>query len=296
MNPKETDNQTLAIKAGLIEYRRITRESSRPAVVFLHEGLGSVALWKNFPDRVAEVCGCSVFVYSRLGYGNSDPVTLPRPLSYMQDEALHNLGPILDQMGVADCVLLGHSDGASIATVYCGSAQDSRIKGLVLMAPHFFAEDSSLHSIRQAKMEFESGDLRKKLEPYQGGNVDCAFRGWNNAWLDPGFKQWNIEHYLSTISVPVLAIQGQNDPYGTANQLQSLRQNITTALEIVTVPDCGHSPHRDQADTTLQAISKFMATISPLQEPDLINETALRHTVNPVTCPAQKEDFDSELP
>ncbi len=157
------DNQTLAIKAGRIEYRRITRESGRPAVVLLHEGLGSVALWKDFPDRVAEASGCNVFVFSRFGYGNSDPVALPRPLSYMQDEALHNLGPILDQMGVADCVLLGHSDGASIAAVYCGSIRDQRIKGLVLMAPHFFVEDLSLRSIQQAKLEFESGDLREKL-------------------------------------------------------------------------------------------------------------------------------------
>jgi pimeloyl-ACP methyl ester carboxylesterase len=293
---KDIDNQTLTIGAGLIEYRLITRKSSKLAMVFLHEGLGSVALWKNFPDRVAEETGCNVFAYSRFGYGNSDPVALPRQLSYMQDEALHNLGPILDQMGVADCVLLGHSDGASIATVYCGSTRDSRIKGLVLMSPHFFVEDLSLRSIRQAKLEFESGDLRKKLEPYHGSNVDCAFWGWNTAWLDPEFKQWNIEHYLSTVSVPVLAIQGLNDQYGTAKQLQSLRQNITTALDIVTLPDCGHSPHRDQADATLQAVSKFMKTISTVLESDETGEIPIRHTVNPATCRARSEDFDPELP
>ncbi len=265
-------------------------------MVFLHEGLGSVALWKNFPDRVADQTGCNVFVYSRFGYGNSDPAVLPRPLNYMQDEAIHNLGPILDQMGVADCVLLGHSDGASIASVYCGSARDSRVKGLILMAPHFFVEDFSLRSIYQAKLEFESGDLRKKLEPYHGANIDCAFWGWNSAWLDPEFKQWNIEHYLPAVSVPVLAIQGLDDQYGTDDQLQSLRQNITTELDVVTLPDCGHSPHRDQADATLQAVSEFIETISMPREPGLTRETAIRYTANPATRRSQSEDFDPELP
>ena len=163
-----------------------------PTLVLLHEGLGSVALWRDFPERLAGATGFGVFVYSRAGYGRSDPVDLPRPLDYMTREARFSLPAVLGAIGFRQGVLVGHSDGASIAAIYAGEHADERVKGLVLMAPHVFTEEPGLASIAEAKRAYETGDLRARLAKYHA-HVDSAFLGWNGAWLDPGFKAWTIE-------------------------------------------------------------------------------------------------------
>ncbi len=185
-----------------------------PTLVLLHEGLGCIAMWRDFPRLLAERTGYGVLAYSRPGYGKSDPVLLPRPLSYMHDEAREVLPAVLDQAGIRKTVLVGHSDGASIATIYAGSQQDFRVRGLALMAPHFFVEDISVRSIAEAKQAYETGGLRERLARYHA-DVEVAFRGWNDAWLDPKFREWRIDDELAHVRVPMLIIQGKDDQYGT---------------------------------------------------------------------------------
>jgi len=242
-----------------LEYRRLTPSAGAgPTLVFLHEGLGCVALWKDFPHQVAEATGCPVLTYSRAGYGGSDACALPRPLSFMHDEAQQVLPKILAAADIRQAVLIGHSDGASIALIHAGSVAAQSLRGLILMAPHVFVEELSLSSIRQAKTDFETTDLRRKLARYHGDNVDCAFWGWNQAWLDAKFVDWNLEEYLLKIEVPILLIQGVDDNYGTLRQLQSINKGLASEAEQVVLPDCGHSPFRDRPAETLRAILRFL--------------------------------------
>ena len=228
-----------------------------PTLVLLHEGLGCVAMWRDFPQALAARTGCGVLVYSRFGYGSSDPVTLPRPITYMHDEALNVLPRVLDAADVRDAILVGHSDGASIATIYAGGAQDFRVHGLVLMAPHFFVEDISVQSIAEAKQAYADSDLRARLARYHGGNVDVAFGGWNGAWLDPRFREWRIDDYLAHVRVPILIIQGADDQYGTQAQLDLAQAEAYCPVETLMLPGCRHSPHLDKPDETLDAIAGF---------------------------------------
>jgi len=229
-----------------------------PTLVLLHEGLGCVAMWRDFPRRLAERSGYGVLVYSRPGYGHSDPVPLPRSLGYMHQEALDVLPAILDQAEIRKAILIGHSDGASIATIYAGSRQDFRIRGLVLIAPHFFVEEMGLREIRAAKAAYESGDLRWRLGRYHGANVDVAFWGWNRAWLDPAFRCWRIDDNLAYIRMPILIIQHFEDPYGTMAQIHAAEAEATCPVEVVMLAGAGHSPQLDDADATLEAIAAFV--------------------------------------
>lgn len=237
-----------------------------PTLVLLHEGLGCLALWRDFPRKLAERSGYGVLAYSRPGYGNSDPVPLPRPLSYMHDEALHVLPQILDQAEVRKAILIGHSDGASIASIYAGGRQDFRVRGLVLMAPHFFLEDVTLDSIAAAKIAYERGDLRARLARYHHANVDVAFRGWNDVWLDPRFRDWRIDEYLAHIRVPMLIIQGLEDEYGTLEQVRFAQRDAHCPVEAMVLERCGHSPHLDRPDTTLDGIAAFVRHILEVHE------------------------------
>ena len=225
-------------------------------LVLLHEGLGCVAMWKDFTRRLASMTSCRVLAYSRAGYGGSDPCRLPRPLSFMHDEGLRVLPEILAAAEIQKAILIGHSDGASIALINAGGIDDARIKGLILMAPHVFVEELTLASIRAARTAYETTDLRERLARYHGDNVDCAFLGWNQAWLDPGFLDWNLETYLPKINVPVLLLQGEEDNYGTIRQLEKISEALPQT-ETVLLPECGHSPFRDKAAETLQLIAKF---------------------------------------
>jgi pimeloyl-ACP methyl ester carboxylesterase len=256
----------------VIDGRRIEAEwhgpapDQAPTLVLLHEGLGCVGMWRDVPSALAARTGYGVLVYSRPGYGKSDSVPRPRALRYMDEEALDILPAVLDQAGVRKTVLVGHSDGASIATIYAGGRQDFRVRGLVLMAPHFFVEDLSIRSIVEARNAFEQGDLRERLARYHGGNVDNAFRVWNDAWLDPGSQSWRLDERLAHIRVPILIIQGADDQYGTIAQLAVAEQSTYCPVETLLLADCRHSPHLDQREVTLDAIAQFAYRVLTVHE------------------------------
>lgn len=247
----------LDISGQRLEYRMIgPRPDQAPTIIMLHEGLGCVGLWNSFPDRLAEATGAGVFVYSRAGYGKSSPVKLPRPLSYMHDEARETLPRLLSEIGFRRGLLLGHSDGASIAAIYAGSVQDHRIRGLALIAPHFFVEDVSIKSIEEAKVAYAQTDLREKLARYHS-DVDNAFRGWNDAWLDPGFRAWNAIEELAYIRVPILIVQGGQDQYGTVAQIEMAQEECYCPVDVTLLPNAKHSPHREAPDETLNVVADF---------------------------------------
>lgn len=236
-----------------------------PTIVMLHEGLGCVSLWRDFPQRLAEETGFGVFAWSRAGYGNSDPAELPRPLDYMTREALDVLPEVLDAIGFEYGILLGHSDGASIATIYAGGVEDFRVRGLVLIAPHFFTEPSGLASIAEARDDYEKGGLRERLARYHK-DADNAFRGWNDAWLDPGFESWNIAEAIDYLRIPVLAIQGADDQYGTRAQIREIEDRIYSPVDVEIIAGCRHSPHLEHPDTTLAAIADFCARLDRIEK------------------------------
>jgi pimeloyl-ACP methyl ester carboxylesterase len=237
-----------------------------PTLVLLHEGLGCVAMWRDFPAALAERTGYGVLVYSRPGYGGSDAVPRPRALRYMDDEAFAVLPGVLDQAAIRKTVLVGHSDGASIATIYAGGRQDFRVRGLVLMAPHFFVEDLSIRSIIEAKQAFEHGDLRARLTRYHGDNVDTAFYTWNAAWLDPGSRDWRLDDRLAHIRVPVLIVQGADDQYGTVDQIAVAKQETYCPTDALVLQGCRHSPHFDQPEATLSAVADFAHRVLTVHE------------------------------
>lgn len=237
-----------------------------PTLTLLHEGLGCVSMWRDFPQKLAERTGYGVLVWSRPGYGKSDPVPLPRPLSYMHDDAFNVLPHVLDEAGVRKTILVGHSDGASIATIYAGGRQDFRVRGLALMAPHFFVEDISIRSIAAAKEAYDKGDLRERLKRHHGDNVDVAFRGWNDAWLDPGFRTWRIDDYVAYVRVPILIVQGKDDQYGTLAQIELAEREAYSPVEAVILDRCGHSPFIDQPDATLEAVAEFVHRVLAVHE------------------------------
>ncbi|HJZ84516.1 MAG TPA: alpha/beta hydrolase [Polyangia bacterium] len=227
-------------------------------LVFLHEGLGCAAQWRDLPAQLAQATGCGALAYSRAGYGASDSVPLPRPLDYMQREGVDVLPGVLAAAGVRDAILVGHSDGASIAIAHAGGTPALNVRALVLLAPHVFCEDISVRSIAAARADYLSGDLRARLERWHGKNTECAFWGWNQAWLDPGFRDWNIEAYLPRLRVPVLAIQGEDDEYGTRAQVEAIRRQAGAGAEVLLLPECGHAPQRDQPAATQAAIAAFI--------------------------------------
>ncbi|EWY38008.1 alpha/beta hydrolase [Skermanella stibiiresistens SB22] len=232
------------------------RDEGRPTLVFLHEGLGSIGLWRDFPDKVAAASRCGALVYSRHGYGRSERLERPRGPGYLHDEALRSLPDVLDAFSIADPVLIGHSDGASIALILAGSGV-RRLRGAVVMAPHVFVEDITIAGIEDAKAAYRDTDLSKRLGRYHD-DADATFRGWNDAWLDPSFRSWNIENLLPGIRCPLLAIQGLEDEYATLAQIDAIERQTGGSFERLDLPDCRHIPHRDQPERTLDAIARFI--------------------------------------
>jgi pimeloyl-ACP methyl ester carboxylesterase len=230
----------------------------RPLIVFLHEGLGSVSMWKDFPARLCHAAGARGLVYSRPGYGRSTPREPNErwATDYMHRQAHELLPALLHALQVTEKPwLFGHSDGASIALLHA-SRFPASVAGLVLLAPHIFVEEYGLRSIRAARDAYDSTDLRAKLSRYHD-DVDSAFWGWNHIWLDPAFEAWNIERELPAIRCPVLAVQGLDDEYGTLAQINGIAKQVpqTHLLELA---DCRHSPHRDQPDTLIEATARFI--------------------------------------
>ncbi len=234
-----------------------------PCLVFLHEGLGCAGMWKNFPGLLSQRTGCPALVFSRFGYGGSDPSPLPWKLNFMHDQALRTLPDILGQAQIKDHILIGHSDGGSISIIYAGSPsapQKKRLKGVITMAAHVFCEPITVSCIRQAKINYETQGLKQGLEKYHGKNTDNAFYGWNDIWLNPRFIHWNIEKYLGRIRVPMLALQGRDDQYGTLRQIAAIRSRVRE-IQTHIIDDCRHSPHLEQPEKVLDIMTAFVREI-----------------------------------
>ncbi|MGB6569792.1 MAG: alpha/beta hydrolase [Xanthobacteraceae bacterium] len=234
-----------------------TRPDAAPTIVMLHEGLGSAAAWGSFPDQIAAATGAGVFVYSRAGYGQSSPGAMPRSTSFMEEEAIEVLPRILGAIGFQRGLLLGHSDGASIAAIYAGGVQDHRVRGLVLIAPHFFTEEIGIAEIRRARKSFESGALRERLKAWHA-DVDCAFRSWNEPWLHPDMRKWDITEALGYIRVPMLIVQGEDDKFGTLKQVEAAQRECYCPVETLVLPGIRHVPQREAPELTLNAVTGFI--------------------------------------
>jgi pimeloyl-ACP methyl ester carboxylesterase len=238
--------------------------ADKPAIVLLHEGLGSLGLWKSFPEKLAERTGYCVFAYSRAGYGRSDPAGQPWPLDFMTREAVEILPEVLEAIGFKRGVLLGHSDGASIAAIYAGSVKDFRIRGLCLISPHFFTEPMGLAAIAETRALFEKGDLRSGLSKHHA-DAGRVFEGWSGVWLDPAFKSWSIEDAIAYIRVPVLAIQGLDDQYGTLAQIKALENGSYAPVDVELFENCKHSPHIEQPERTLAVVTNFLTRLDRIE-------------------------------
>ncbi len=227
-----------------------------PTLVLLHEGLGCVDLWRDVPARLAEATGFSVVGYSRAGYGQSDPADLPRPLDYMTLEAVKVLPEVLDALAVQAVVLIGHSDGATIAAEFAGRVVDDRLRGLVLIAPHFFTEETGLAEIATAREAYVTSELKGRMAKYHR-DPDNAFFGWNDAWLDPGFEAWNVAEVIDSWRVPCLALQGAADQYGTPAQIREIEARSPEVVKTLIVDGAHHAPHLEKPDLVVPAIAEF---------------------------------------
>jgi pimeloyl-ACP methyl ester carboxylesterase len=262
-------NDFLTINGQRLEIARYhPKAKPKTTLVFLHEGLGSTSLWRDFPVKLAEATGCRAFVFSRFGYGQSEPCPLPRPIRFMHDEGLTVLPKVLKAARIDDYILIGHSDGGSIALIHAGGSPAKGLRGVITEAAHVFCEELTIQSIKKAKTAFLSGNLRKQLEKYHGANTDTAFWGWNDVWLHPDFIKWNIERYLPKIRVPVLAIQGEDDNYGTQAQIERIANQAGAGAETVIISACSHSPHRDQITETLRVMIHFIRRLTTIGEAD----------------------------
>jgi pimeloyl-ACP methyl ester carboxylesterase len=247
------------VSLDALEVARIDGHSDRPTLVFLHEGLGSVSAWRDFPTLLTSATGCRGFVYSRFGYGNSPPAARPRPISFMHDEALL-LPALLAREGIDDAILVGHSDGGSIALLHA-AAHHRGVRALILEAPHMFVEDICIQSISRIRTQYLKDPLLKLKLSRHHRDVDNAFLGWADVWLDPAFKSWSIESCLPDVRAPILAIQGTDDEYGTMRQIDHLASEVDGSCEKLVMHGCGHAPHRDQPGRVLEAMSAFIARV-----------------------------------
>jgi len=254
-NPQFIDVDGVKLECLRID---VGTSSEKPTLVFLHEGLGCVAQWRNFPEQLCQTAGLNGFVYSRQGYGASDPIPLPRPVEYMHHEGLNVVSPVLEAAGITSAILIGHSNGGSIAVIHAGAVKDPKVKAIMLMATHVFNEESVVKSIQEAKIAYDTSDLRQGLAKYHGDNVDCAFRGWNDVWLHPDFWLWNIEEFLPGIEIPTLVMQGADDQYGSVAQVKAIEAGLNCPTETVLIEDAKHSPHLDQPSTTIEAMVNFI--------------------------------------
>ena len=266
----EYDGRATTLEYAWVEpaYAPVANDAPRreaadvPLVVFLHEGLGSLSMWKDYPQRLCDACGCRGLVYSRTGYGRSTPRRPGErwPVDFMHHQAQGVLPRLFDRLGVgADADppwLLGHSDGGSIALIYAASFPDA-VAGVVAVAPHIFVEDVSIASIVAARDAYRATELRARLARYHD-DPDSAFFGWNDIWLDPAFRDWSIEPVLDRLQCPILAVQGEDDEYGTLAQVGGIRARVPHS-EIVVLANCGHSPQRDQPEALTRAITDFIA-------------------------------------
>jgi pimeloyl-ACP methyl ester carboxylesterase len=243
------------VRGHSLEYRRIAAAADGPILVFLHEGLGSISQWRDFPERIAKASGLPAVVYARYGHGQSEVLQQPHGVDFMHREALETLPELLRALGIARPILIGHSDGASIALIYAGSGHP--LRGLVAMAPHVFVEDISIEGITAAKKAFETTDLPQKLARHHR-DASKTFYGWNDVWLAPAFRSWNIESFLPAIKCPLLAIQGHEDEYGSMAQVDAIARQAGGPVELLKLEHSGHSPQKDQPEIVAGAIVEFV--------------------------------------
>ena len=241
-------------------------DASQPVMAFLHEGLGSLAMWKDFPARLCERLGLRGLVFSRYGYGRSTPKPQEErwPVGFMHAQAHEVLPLLFDALDIRRPWLFGHSDGGSIALLH---ASRFDVAGLVVVAPHVFVEDVSIASIEKAREAYATTDLKQRLARYHA-DPDSAFRGWNDIWLDPAFRAWNIEAELASITAPVLAVQGADDEYGTLEQIEAIARALPKTRLLV-IPECGHSPHRDRPEMLMRHAAEFVLDSRTPQSPSL---------------------------
>ena len=245
------------VQGHRIEFERTVIDADAPYLVFLHEGLGSIAMWRDFPARLADAANLNALIYSRYGYGKSDPLENPRRPDYMHDEAQKALPELLEKLEIGPPILFGHSDGASIALLYAASHP---ARAVIAIAPHVFVEQIAVDGVRAIRRHYESSVLRERLARYHD-HPDSAFYGWNDIWLGPDFRSWSIEEEITRISCPVLAVQGFQDEYGTMEQIDRMARLIRN-MNVLKLENCGHSPHRDQADTVIEATCAFCLKIA----------------------------------
>jgi pimeloyl-ACP methyl ester carboxylesterase len=258
---------SIEISGASLEYAWVGAHDARDAtVVFLHEGLGSLGQWHDFPDALCTRIGCRGVVYSRKGHGRSTPLSGPLTVRFMHDEALVVLPQLLDRLGVTKPILFGHSDGGSIALI-CAGAGRVNAAGLILEAPHVFVENFGINAIRSLCERYDSSDLKARL----GRRHDAAealFTAWTDIWLSPAFRAWNIEQYAETVDTPVLLIQGREDEYGTEGQLEAITAKVRGQCRTVLLPRCGHFPHLDRREAVTRVAAEFAAAMIPHQAPD----------------------------
>ncbi|MDV6320137.1 alpha/beta hydrolase [Chromohalobacter sp. HP20-39] len=245
-----------------LEYASFGASTSKPLFcLLLHEGLGCVDLWKDFPSHLATTLGCEVGAYSRRGHGHSSPAEPSRPSDYLERQGCEELRRVLDILRYDNVILIGHSDGATIALAYAAQYADPRICGVVAMAPHVFAEPQCIEAIRSTTRRYANQDLRARLARYHGDNVDAVFHSWSDTWLSANFADWDITPMMGEICCPLLLIQGEEDEYASARHLERIRQRAGGPCRTVWLPACGHVPQRDSRDETLGVIAEFVATI-----------------------------------
>lgn len=242
-----------------LEIRRIDNFPDRPTIVFLHDSLGCIELWRDFPQKLAETTKCNILVYDRLGYGKSEPMpTSERPVNYMELEA-DILNDLLTQLKIDNLILFGHSDGATIALL-TASKFPEKIKAVIVEAAHIFVEDITLKGIYEAKEAYISTNLAERLEKYHGNKVDTLFRAWTETWTRSDYRDWNIEHLLPKITCPLLFIQGEADEYGTLAQVEKTVSQVSGKAEKYIVPNVGHTPHKEASELVLDKVTEFITT------------------------------------
>jgi pimeloyl-ACP methyl ester carboxylesterase len=247
---------TVAVPGGRVEYEDVPGDPARPPLLFLHEGLGSVGLWRGFHRAVAEATGCRAVAYSRLGHGFSDPPPAPRGTGFMHEEAEIVVPALCAELGLHRPVLVGHSDGGSIALLHAAGPAD--IAGLVVMAPHVFAEPIGLEGVAAARTAFVDGDLRARMARHHR-DPDVTFGNWNDVWLSAGFRDWDLRAELAGIGCPVLGVQGTADPYGTVAHVEAVRERARGPVELL-VLDCGHAPHLERPEPTTEAVVRSISS------------------------------------
>ncbi|AXS80219.1 alpha/beta fold hydrolase [Dechloromonas sp. HYN0024] len=251
----------IVVQGLKLEYRDYPATvEGQPTLLLLHEGLGSVTMWRHFPEKLAAATGCRLIVWSRAGYGGSEAYPEPRSLRYMHREGEEMLPALLAALGIERPLLIGHSDGGSIALIFAGAFPEVPL-GIAVMAPHEFVEEVTLAGIRAARTTWLTTDFPKKLARYHHAQTERVFADWNDTWLSPPFRDWNIEDCLPKIRCPVLAIQGEDDEYATMRQIDVIAETVP-GTQLLKLPRCGHSPHRDQEAAVIDALGAFVSRVN----------------------------------